>query len=117
MAEILYIRPDQAPRRDRYTTEEEYIRAVEEHDRGFIEYAYKVQRDFPDMIQGQVEYKKMENMKVKYIGNSALYYLLPGKIYTVLFIVEGYYLIIDENNEDHLYPAEVFEIIENGNAV
>ena len=60
-------------------------------------------------------------MKVKYIGkreksipNSYQLFmdLLPGKIYKVLSIEDGWYRIIDESKEDYLYPPEKFEIVD-----
>lgn len=59
-------------------------------------------------------------MKVKYIGkreadvpNSYKIFMdvLPGKVYEVLSIEDGWYRLIDESEEDYLYPPENFEVI------
>ena len=59
-------------------------------------------------------------MKVKYIGkreidipNSYKIFrdLLPGKVYKVLSIEDGWYRLIDESKEDYLYPPEKFKIV------
>lgn len=52
-------------------------------------------------------------MKVKYIGETDLVYMIKDKIYDVLSIEKGWYRIIDEEEEDYLYPPELFEIVEN----
>ena len=60
----------------------------------------------------------MIKLKVKYIGkrevdipNSYKIFmdLLPGKVYEVLSIEDGWYRLIDESKEDYLYPPENFE--------
>lgn len=51
-------------------------------------------------------------MKVKYLGESDPLELIHGKIYEVLSIEEGEYRIVDETEEDYLYPPEDFEIVE-----
>lgn len=38
--------------------------------------------------------------------------LEDGKIYDVISIEHDWYRIIDESEEDYLYPPEFFEIIE-----
>ena len=57
-------------------------------------------------------------MRVRYIGkreidvpNSYKIFmdLLPGKVYEVLSIEDGWYRLIDESEEDYLYPPENFE--------
>ncbi|MBQ7454761.1 MAG: hypothetical protein IJS69_06915 [Selenomonadaceae bacterium] len=59
-------------------------------------------------------------MKVKYTGerdidvpNSYKIFMdvLPGKVYEVLSVERGWYRIIDESEEDYLYPPENFEIV------
>ena len=61
-------------------------------------------------------------LKVKYIGerevdtpNSYKIFMdvIPNKIYEVLSIERGWYRIIDESEEDYLYPSEKFKIVEN----
>lgn len=51
-------------------------------------------------------------MKVRFTGHSDPIGLLNGKIYNVESIECGWYRIIDETNEDYLYPARAFEIVE-----
>lgn len=51
-------------------------------------------------------------MKVKYIGEDDPLGLLNDKVYDVLSIEKDWYRIIDETNEDYLFPPELFEIIE-----
>ena len=60
-------------------------------------------------------------MKVKYIGEEKMDYLvkdndialIKDKVYDVLSIEKyGYYRIIDESEEDYLYPPSFFEIVE-----
>lgn len=60
-------------------------------------------------------------MKIKYIGerevdvpNSYKIFMdvIPNKIYEVLSIEDGFYRIVDESEEDYLYPPEKFEIVE-----
>ena len=51
-------------------------------------------------------------MKVKFLGESDPLALLNSKIYEVLSIEKEWYRIVDETEEDYLYPPDVFEIIE-----
>lgn len=52
-------------------------------------------------------------MKVKYIGkDSSELALITGKIYDCLGKEEDRYRVIDETEEDYLYPIEEFEIVE-----
>lgn len=51
-------------------------------------------------------------MKVKYIGESDPLMLINGKVYNVISIEKEWYRIIDETDEDYLYPPNAFEIIE-----
>lgn len=46
-------------------------------------------------------------------NNDTTPFLIPGKIYDLLGIEEGWYRIIDEEGEDYLYPPELFEIIDS----
>ncbi|GJM54738.1 hypothetical protein E5335_05360 [Coriobacteriaceae bacterium] len=50
-------------------------------------------------------------MQVKYHGESSPLGLLNNKIYDVLSIEKGWYRIIDETEEDYLYPPECFDVI------
>ena len=62
----------------------------------------------------------MRKLKAKYIGkiepdipNSYKIFMdvLPGKVYEVLSIENGWYRIIDESGEDYLYPPENFDVV------
>lgn len=69
----------------------------------------------------------MIKLKVKYVGkrevdvpNSYKIFMdvLPGKVYEVLSIENGWYRLIDESKEDYLYPPENFEtVVENDQEV
>ena len=61
-------------------------------------------------------------LRVRYIGerdvdvpNSYKIFMdvLPGKIYEVLSIEHGWYRLIDESEEDYLYPTDKFEVVED----
>ena len=63
----------------------------------------------------------MIKLKIKYIGEKEisvpdsykiLLDVIPNKIYEVLSIEKGWYRIIDESEEDYLYPPEKFEVVE-----
>ena len=47
-------------------------------------------------------------MKVKYTGNSCVS-LTHGKEYEVLTIENGWFRIIDDTDEDYLFPPDTFE--------
>ena len=51
-------------------------------------------------------------MKVKYIETSCVS-LTQGKEYEVLAIENGWYRIIDDTDEDYLFPPEIFDVIED----
>lgn len=51
-------------------------------------------------------------MQVKYIGENDPLGLLNDKVYEVLSVEQNWYRIIDETNDDYLYPPELFEIVE-----
>lgn len=51
-------------------------------------------------------------MKVRYIKETKTGGLTHGKIYDVLSIEKDWYRIVDDTNEDFLYPPEEFEIVE-----
>jgi len=38
--------------------------------------------------------------------------LVYGKIYDVISIEKDWYRIIDNSNEDYLYPPELFEVVD-----
>lgn len=51
-------------------------------------------------------------MKVKYMGETSPLALTNGCIYDVLSVEKEWYRIIDNTDEDYLYPPDEFEIIE-----
>ena len=51
-------------------------------------------------------------MKVCYLGESSPLQLLNGKVYEVVSIEKEWYRIVDETDDDYLYPPELFEIVE-----
>ena len=51
-------------------------------------------------------------MKVKYHGESSPVGLIDNKVYDVLSIEGEWYRIVDESDDDYLYPPECFEIVE-----
>ena len=50
-------------------------------------------------------------MKVRYVRERKMD-IIPDKIYEVLSIERGWYRIIDESEEDYLYPPENFEVVD-----
>ncbi len=50
-------------------------------------------------------------MKVKFIGQNDALALLSNKIYDVISVEKTWYRILDETNEDYLYPPHLFEIV------
>jgi hypothetical protein len=50
-------------------------------------------------------------MKVKYNGESGVS-LTNGKEYDVISVEDSWFRIVDDTEEDYLYPPEEFEIIE-----
>lgn len=52
-------------------------------------------------------------MKARYHGESSSLGLIDGKVYEVLSVEKGWYRVIDETQEDYLYPPEFFEIVES----
>lgn len=63
----------------------------------------------------------MIGLKVKYIREKEVsipdsyklfFDVIPNKIYDVLSIEKGWYRIVDESEEDYLYPPEKFEVVE-----
>lgn len=51
-------------------------------------------------------------MKVRYIGETDMS-LVNGKIYEVLSVEHGWYRIVDETDEDYLFPPEDFKYVED----
>lgn len=50
-------------------------------------------------------------MKVKYLGYGKSVFKI-GSVYEVLSIEDGWYRIMDENQEESLFPPRAFEIID-----
>lgn len=50
-------------------------------------------------------------MKVKYIGETDVS-LTNGKEYDVLSIESGWYRILDDTEEDYVFPPDQFEVTE-----
>lgn len=51
-------------------------------------------------------------MKVRYTGNTVSLMLTHGKVYDVISIEKDWYRILDDTNDDYLYPPNIFEIVE-----
>ncbi len=51
-------------------------------------------------------------MKVRYIKETDRSTFTKDKVYDVISIEDGWYRIVDETNEDYLYPPNWFEIVE-----
>lgn len=51
-------------------------------------------------------------MKAKYTGETSPLELTHDKIYKVLSIEKGWYRIVDDSDDDYLYPPDEFEIVE-----
>ena len=47
-------------------------------------------------------------MRKKYIGKTSPFSLINGKVYDILSVENGWYRIIDETEEDYLYPPIFF---------
>ena len=50
-------------------------------------------------------------MIVRYKGETAFLVLTHGKIYSDISIEKGWYRLVDDSNEDYLYPPELFDIV------
>lgn len=51
-------------------------------------------------------------MKVRYRGETSFLELTHDKVYEVLSVEKDWYRIVDDSEEDYLYPPEDFEIVE-----
>jgi hypothetical protein len=51
-------------------------------------------------------------MKVKWKGKTEFLVLTHDKIYEVLSIEKGWYRVVDDSDDDYLYPPKYFEIVE-----
>ena len=54
----------------------------------------------------------MNAMKVRWKGETEFLMLTHDKVYTVLGMEKGWYRLVDDSDEDYLYPPEDFEIVE-----
>lgn len=50
-------------------------------------------------------------MKVKYTGETSFLELTHNEVYRVLSVEKGWYRIVDDTDEDYLYPPDEFEIV------
>lgn len=50
--------------------------------------------------------------KVRFLGKSNPVMLIHGKVYQCLGQEDDCYRVIDEEEEDYLYPIDLFEVIE-----
>lgn len=51
-------------------------------------------------------------MKIRYMGETSFLELTHDKIYDLLSIEKGWFRVVDDSDDDYLYPPELFEIIE-----
>jgi hypothetical protein len=51
-------------------------------------------------------------MKVRYLKETKHRYFTQNQVYEVLSIENGWYRIVDDSNEDYLYPPGIFEVVE-----
>ena len=51
-------------------------------------------------------------MKVRYIAHLDDIDLTEGEVYKVLSVERGWYRIVDDSDDDSLYPPDLFEIVE-----
>ena len=51
-------------------------------------------------------------MKVKYLGPTSFLELTNNKVYEVQSIEGDWYRIVDDSEDDYLYPPEDFEVVE-----
>ena len=69
-------------------------------------------KNYTEHISYEV-FRRCDYMKVKYIGErSSRLSLINGKIYECLGREYDSFRVIDETDEDYLYPVEDFEIVE-----
>jgi len=55
--------------------------------------------------------KKVSGLKVRFLGKGSPMTLTHGEVYEVMTIEDDCYRIIDDTDEDYLYPIEKFEIV------
>lgn len=51
-------------------------------------------------------------MKIRYAGHDSSLDLDPSRVYEVMSVEVGWYRIVDDSDEDYLYPPELFEVVE-----
>lgn len=51
-------------------------------------------------------------MKVRFLGKTSFLMLTHDKVYDVLSVEKDWYRIIDDSDDDYLYPPELFEVVE-----
>lgn len=51
-------------------------------------------------------------MKVKFLGKTSFLMLTHDKVYEVLSVEKDWYRVIDDSEDDYLYPPELFEVVE-----
>ena len=52
-------------------------------------------------------------MKVRYIAHLDDIDLTEGATYKVLSVQKNWYRIVDDSDDDYLYPPDLFEIVED----
>lgn len=52
-------------------------------------------------------------MKVRYIAHLDDIDLTEGATYKVLSVEKNWYRIVDDSDDDYLYPPDLFEIVED----
>lgn len=52
-------------------------------------------------------------MKVRYIAHLDDIDLTEGAIYKVLSIEKNWYRIVDDSDDDYLYPPDLFKVVED----
>ena len=55
--------------------------------------------------------KKVSGLKVRFLGEGSPMTLTHGNLYEVIAIEDDCYRIIDDTNEDYLYPIKKFEVV------
>lgn len=49
-------------------------------------------------------------MKVRFLGESSPMTLTKGNVYEVIAVEGDFYRVIDDTDEDYLYPKDLFEV-------
>jgi hypothetical protein len=50
-------------------------------------------------------------MTIQYLGETSFLELTNGKVHDVISVEKGWYRIVDDGGEDHLYPPEEFAVV------